>query len=159
MEAEIPWWQEAKASSLTRRAASAAAACGVKPGDAFLIVTEGTVTEPVYFELLRKELQLSAVSIRVQPGAASHPRHVIETAAKEVKEHARRAKRGRLANTEPNKYDHVWAVIDTDVAVREGICPISAPWPPPGKSNWRIPLPVLSFGCSSTSKAILLGAI
>lgn len=121
MSSEVPWWQAAKAGSLARRKSAAAAASGVNAGDAFLIVTEGTVTEPVYFELLRADLQLPAVRIRVEPGQASDPRHVINTAAAEVKAHARRAKKGRLGHTEPLRFDQVWAVIDTDVAVRNGI--------------------------------------
>jgi hypothetical protein len=118
MSSEIPFWQAARASSLARRKAAAVAASGVKPGDAFLIVTEGTVTEPVYFELLCADLRLPAVKIRVEPGKASDPRHVIETAAEEVKAHARRAKKGRLGHTEPLRFEQVWAVVDTDVAVR-----------------------------------------
>ena len=121
MSSEVPWWQAAKAQSLARRSAAAVAASGVKAGDAFLIVTEGTVTEPVYFELIRADLQLPAVRIRVEPGKASDPRHVINTAADEVKAHARRAKKGQLGHTEPLRFDQVWAVIDTDVAVRNGI--------------------------------------
>ncbi len=114
------WWKAAKAMSLERAAHAKAAASGVNAGDAFLVVTEGTVTEPVYFELLRTDLQLAAVRIRIEPGKHSDPRHVIETAAGEVKEQARRARKGLLGNTEPAKFDHVWAVIDTDVAVRNG---------------------------------------
>lgn len=121
MSSEVPWWKQAKAESLERRAAAATAASGVNPGDAFLIVTEGTVTEQVYFKLLRQDLQLSAVHIHVIPGSASHPKHVIQTAADKFNSHAYRAKKGRLSNTEPVKFDHVWAVIDTDVAMREGI--------------------------------------
>lgn len=120
MSSELPWWQAAKAHSLERRKAAAVGASGVKAGDAFLIVTEGTVTEPVYFELLRADLQLPAVRIRVEPGKASDPRHVVNTAAEEVKTHARRAKKGQLGHTEPMRFDQVWAVIDTDVAVRNG---------------------------------------
>ena len=120
MSSELPWWQQAKAQSLARKAALASSQSGVKAGDAFLIITEGEVTEPVYFELLRCDLQLPAVRIRVEPGRASDPRHVIQTAADEVKDHARRAKKGLLGNTEPSRFDQVWAVIDTDVAVREG---------------------------------------
>ena len=120
MSAATPWWQIVKAQSLTRRAKLAAAASGVKAGDAFLIVTEGEVTEPVYFDLLRKDLDLPAVRIRIEPGKYSDPRHVIETAAEEVKEQARRKKKKLLGNAEPEKFDHVWAVIDTDVAVRNG---------------------------------------
>jgi len=121
MGSQIPWWEVAKAQSLQRKAKAATSSSGVNAGDAFLIVTEGEVTEPVYFEFIRRDLQLSAVKIRVEPGKASHPRHVIASAAAEVKEHARLAKRGRLANTDPKIYEQVWAVIDTDVATRQGI--------------------------------------
>ncbi|HEY0075042.1 MAG TPA: RloB family protein [Abditibacteriaceae bacterium] len=120
MSNETPWWQAAKAQSLERKAKEAAAASGVKQGDAFLIVTEGTVTEPIYFDLLRSELQLPTVRIHIEPGRYSDPRHVIRTAADKIKEHSRRAKKGSLGNAEPAKFDHVWAVIDTDVAVRQG---------------------------------------
>jgi len=113
------WWQEAKAASLERRKRAVAAAALAKPGDAFLIVTEGTVTEPVYFDLLLRDLQLAVVRIKVQPGDASDPRHVIRTAEREAKEQARKARKGILGINEPPKFDHVWAVVDTDVAVRQ----------------------------------------
>lgn len=112
------WWRAEKALSLERKARKAVQAAAAKPGDAFLIVTEGTVTEPVYFDLLLRDLQLSVVRIKVQPGDASDPRHVIRTAEREAKEQVRKAKKGVLGINEPAKFDHVWAVVDTDVAVR-----------------------------------------
>ena len=115
------WWLEAKAASLERKRLAVAATALAKPGDAFLIVTEGTVTEPVYFDLLRRDLQLSVVRIKVQPGDASDPRRVIRTAEREAKEQVRKGKRGVLGISEPAKFDHVWAVVDTDVAVRNHI--------------------------------------
>lgn len=116
------WWQEARDASLTRRAAKPfLMGAAAKPGDAFLIVTEGVVTEPVYFEQLFTTLPLSSARVRVRPGNASDPRHVIKTAAREAKEQVRRAKKGCLGIDEPPKFDQVWAVIDTDVAVRNGI--------------------------------------
>ena len=115
------WWLEAKATSLERRRLKVAATALAKPGDAFLIVTEGTVTEPVYFDLLLRDLQLSVVRIKVQPGDASDPRHVIRTAEREAREQVRKAKKGVLGINEPAKFDHVWAVVDTDVAVRNHI--------------------------------------
>lgn len=120
MSSDLPWWQAARSQSIARRSSMVAATSDAKPGDAFLIVTEGTVTEPVYFELLRADLQLPAVRIRVEPGKASDPRQVIQTADNEVKMHTRRAKRGLLGHTEPLRFEQVWAVIDTDVAVRNG---------------------------------------
>jgi hypothetical protein len=114
------WWKAEKAMSLERKAREKISSLSLaKPGDAFLIVTEGTVTEPVYFDLLLQELQLSVVRIKVQPGDDSDPRHVIETAAREAKEQVRRNKNCMIGNG-PSKYDQVWAVVDTDVAVRQG---------------------------------------
>jgi len=113
------WWREAKAASLERKRREKVSTLA-QPGDAFLIVTEGTVTEPIYFDLILQDLQLSVVRVKVQPGDASDPRHVIRTAEREAKDQIRKAKKGVLGITEPPKFDHVWAVVDTDVAVRNG---------------------------------------
>lgn len=110
------WWQADKAESLNRKSPEAKST-----GDTFLIVTEGTVSEPVYFNLLREDLGLSAVEVMVIPGDHSDPRHVIRTASKIVSSLSKRARKGKLSNDEVAKYDQVWAVIDTDVAVRNGI--------------------------------------
>ena len=115
------WWRDEKAASLERKRRVVAASALVKPGDAFLIVTEGKVTEPVYLELLRRDLELSVVSVKVEPGDASDPRHVIRTAERLASEQKRKHKKGLLAINEPAKFDHVWAVVDTDVAVRNNI--------------------------------------
>lgn len=115
------WWKAPKAVSIERKRREASSRTLAKLGDTFLVVTEGVVTEPVYFEFLLSDLQLYAVHVVVMPGRASDPRHVIETAADKVKDHARRRRKGELAVNEPQRFDHVWAVIDTDVAVRNGI--------------------------------------
>jgi hypothetical protein len=115
------WWRTEKALSLERKARRAAQTALAKPGDAFLIVTEGTVTEPVYFDLIIRDLHLPVVRIKVQPGNKSDPRRVILTAEREAKEQQRRARKGILGINEPAKFDHVWAVVDTDVAVRNHI--------------------------------------
>ena len=115
------WWKARKAVSIERKRCAASSRKLAKLGDTFLIVTEGVVTEPVYFEFLLSDLQLYAVQVLVMPGRASDPRHVIKTAAAKIKEHACRRRKGELAVDEPEKFDHVWAVIDTDVAVRNGI--------------------------------------
>jgi hypothetical protein len=119
-EVNLDWWKEAKAMSLERKAASKQSATGVDPGDTFLIVTEGTVTEPTYFVLLRDELQLPTVTIRILPGDASDPRHVILTAEKIAREQREKAAKRRIGFDEPEWFDHVWAVVDTDVASRLG---------------------------------------
>lgn len=59
MDENLPWWK-AKEISLARKAEAALRPACARPGDSFLIVTEGSVTEPVYFELLRESLQLSS---------------------------------------------------------------------------------------------------
>jgi hypothetical protein len=114
------WWKKRRDESLDRKKADVGAASGVKPGDAFLIVTEGTVTEPIYFELFLETLELARVWVKVIPGRASDPRHVVETARSVAKEQVRRAKRRELGVRDPAKFDRVWAVIDTDVALRGG---------------------------------------
>ena len=78
------------------------------------------MTEPVYFDLLIRDLSLGVVRIKVQPGDHSDPRHVIRTAERVAKKQVRDAKKGMLGINEPAKFDHIWAVIDTDVAVRQG---------------------------------------
>ncbi len=83
-------------------------------------MTEGTVTEPVYFSMLRNDMKLSTVTVAIYPGEHSDPRHVVKTAETKVKDLARRARKGLLGMDEPAKYDHVWAVVDTDVAIRQG---------------------------------------
>jgi len=114
------WWQEAKALSLERKKRAVAASALAQPGDAFLIVTEGKVTEPIYFNLLIQDLQLGVVRIKIQPGDHSDPRDVIRTAERLAQKQVQDAEDGVLGVNEPNKFDHVWAVIDTDVAVRQG---------------------------------------
>lgn len=115
------WWKKDRDESLERKSAAKAAASGVNPGDSFLIVTEGTVTEPLYFELFLKTLSLSRVKIKVVPARASDPRNVIQTARDLAAEQVSRSERRELGINEPSMFDHVWAVIDTDVAVRNGI--------------------------------------
>ena len=116
----VQWWKVEKELSVKRRAAQSASAAGAKPGDSFLIVTEGQVTEPTYFELLRESLQLATVTVKIQPGRGSDPRNVIESAAAEVVALAKRVKKKQTSIKDIESYDHVWAVIDTDVAVRTG---------------------------------------
>jgi hypothetical protein len=114
------WWLADKAASLERKKRAVAATALARPGDAFLIVTEGKVTEPVYFDLLIQELSLGVVRIKIQPGDHSDPRHVVRTAERVARKQIKDFKKGILGIKEPAKFDHVWAVIDTDVAVSQG---------------------------------------
>jgi hypothetical protein len=110
------YWRKARDESQAKRAAAAAVAAAAFLDNSFLIVTEGTVTEPVYFELLLKDIALTTVRVKVIPGYASDPRYVIRTAASVA---LKQTEKNRPID-EPARFDHVWAVIDTDVAVREG---------------------------------------
>jgi len=118
----LPWWKEDAARSIERKAAAKRSVSGVKAGDSFLIVTEGTATEPIYFEQLRNDMKLSVVEIHIQPGDGSHPKNVIATAVRLVGERKVEMEKNRENQSfSKTAFDHVWAVIDTDVAVRDGI--------------------------------------
>jgi hypothetical protein len=106
------WWEEASADKEARKKIQAQSERGINQGDAFLIVTEGTVTEPVYFKELRKQLRARGAEIEVLPGKKSDPFKVIDYAMKLSMARAERAKRASAV-----AYDHVWAVIDADAAI------------------------------------------
>lgn len=111
------WWEKQQILAAERPILRPACA---RTGDSILIVTEGTVTEQVYFKLVRNDLKLATVTVAIHPGDHSDARHVVETAGKKVKDLARRARKGLLGMGEAGKYDHVYAVVDTDVAIRQG---------------------------------------
>lgn len=106
------WWEVEAADKESRNKIQAQSERGINQGDSFLIVTEGTVTEPVYFKELRKQLRARGAEIEVLPGKKSDSFKVIDHAVKLSETRAERAKQGRAV-----AYDHVWAVIDADVAI------------------------------------------
>lgn len=91
-----------------------------KPGDSFLIVTEGEVTERMYFEALREELEVSPVTVRVVHPSCTDPEGLVRAAMRERDAADERRSRWQAGNTEVSGYDHVWVLFDTDVAAREG---------------------------------------
>jgi hypothetical protein len=72
------------------------------------VVTEGTETEPRYFEALKVCWRLTGV--KVKRASASAPIHVVETSIR-LRDEAVRASRGSALQS---PYDEVWAVIDQD---------------------------------------------
>jgi hypothetical protein len=98
-----PWWEKKRAISLERKAHRAMPLRLANPDDAFLVVTEGLVTEPTYFDFLRRDLRLTAARVKVMPGDGSDPRRVIETAARARSDQERKARKGQLAEDEPAK--------------------------------------------------------
>ena len=88
-------------------------------GDAFLIVTEGEITERLYFESLRAALELSAVTVRVVHPACTDANGLVRAAMAE-RDAAASRRQGEGGNWDLGDYDHVWVVFDTDVAARQG---------------------------------------
>jgi len=90
-------------------------------GDSFLIVTEGEVTEKLYFESVRAALQLNPVTVKVV-----HPKYTdAEGLVRAAMDFYERDKRGIRVATAPvgnrdvTVYDHVWVLFDTDVPARQ----------------------------------------
>ena len=73
-----------------------------------LIVCEGEVTEPNYFNDLRHQTR-SLVGLKIEPGGT--PKTLVERAADLKKSAEKDAKRGK---DETLKYDVVWCVFDVD---------------------------------------------
>lgn len=87
-------------------------------GDSFLIVTEGEVTERLYFESIRATLQLSPMTVQVVHPACTDAVGLVRAA---MTERTRIAERRDLrASREISAYDHVWVLLDTDVCARQG---------------------------------------
>jgi RloB-like protein len=79
-----------------------------EPRARFLIVCEGTVTEPLYFKEIRRT-ERGLIELEIVP--AGVPKTVVERAVQMKKESQREAHSRRDDNL---KYDHVWCVFDVD---------------------------------------------
>jgi hypothetical protein len=77
-----------------------------EPRARFLIVCEGKVTEPHYFNEIRR-IERGIIDLRLVP--AGVPKTVVERAVKLKRESARDARRD-----ENLRYDHVWCIFDVD---------------------------------------------
>jgi hypothetical protein len=88
-------------------------------GDSFLVVTEGEVTEKLYFEKLRALLQISAVTVRVVHPDCTDAQGLVREAIKLRDQQRERRDRFDLGNREVGNYDHVWVVFDTDIPARQ----------------------------------------
>lgn len=90
------------------------------PAKAILIVTEGEVTEPNYFEVLRRKLSLLTVEIAILPKGCGDPRRLAEHALDEAKKRKMLFSSGKLGNAKAAKFDELWIVFDTDIPVEHG---------------------------------------
>lgn len=87
-----------------------------EPRKSILIVSEGSKTEPIYFNSLRKNLQLSMVEVKVV-GAGAAPITVVNRAIELRDERKRQAKTsgGRVA------YEVVYCVVDVEAPKAESL--------------------------------------
>lgn len=89
-------------------------------GDSFLIVTEGEVTERMYFEATREALQVNPVTVRVVHPGCTDAEGLVRAAMQERDAAPARRNRCEAGNREVSHYDHVWVLFDTDVPARQG---------------------------------------
>lgn len=87
-------------------------------GDSFLIVTEGEVTERMYFESVRHLLQVNPVTVVMHP-PCTDAEGLIQAAIKERDSKADRTNACKAGNADVLCYDHVWVLFDTDVPTRQ----------------------------------------
>jgi hypothetical protein len=80
----------------------------LQPKSRFLIVCEGTVTEPCYFRAVR-HVERSLIDLQIEPRLT--PKTIVERAVELKKQADRDAKRRADDNL---KYDEVWCVFDVD---------------------------------------------
>ena len=85
-------------------------------GDSFLVVTEGEVTERMYFESVRQALQIQPVTVHVVHPACTDAVGLVRAAIRERDAAPDRRNRCLAGNREVSQYDHVWVLFDTDLA-------------------------------------------
>ena len=93
-----------------------------RPGDSFLIVTEGAVTEKLYFECLRDALRLDANLVRVVHPPYTDAEGLVRAAMNYYDQDDRGIRWGKLTSggRDTEIIDHVWVLFDTDVPHRQG---------------------------------------
>jgi hypothetical protein len=91
-------------------------------GDSFLIVTEGEVTEKMYFDSVRKVLQLTPVTVRVVHPDCTDAAGLVRAATAMYRRDSdgNRLALGTGGNRDVKIYDHVWVLFETDVPERQG---------------------------------------
>lgn len=90
-------------------------------GDSFLIVTEGEVTERLYFESVRATLQLNPVTVRVVHPGCTDAEGLVRAAMSMyvIDMHGNRRALDCSGNRDVEIFDHVWVLFDTDVCSRQ----------------------------------------
>lgn len=80
------------------------------PRPRFLVVCEGTVTEPEYFKKFSFQAENQLVDVEIE-GRSEDPLYIVERAAQWKREAAEQAE---VAGNPYKSYDHVWCVFDVD---------------------------------------------
>ena len=88
-------------------------------GDSFLIITEGEVTERMYFESVREASQVNPVTVQVVHPGCTDAEGLVRAAIQERDAAVVRDNRYEASNRDVARYDHVWVLFDTDVAARQ----------------------------------------
>lgn len=91
-----------------------------EPAAAILIVTEGQVSEPVYFKELRNHMKLPTVEMVVEPAGMGDPQRLAERACEISEARRRSAKRQKLGISQARVFDELWIVFDTDAPAAQG---------------------------------------
>lgn len=79
-----------------------------EPNRLYLLVSEGTVTEPSYFDGMVQHERIHGVSVRTY-GAGADPFGVVDYAIRLMAENRKQVRAGRAA-----KFDEVWVLFDVD---------------------------------------------
>ena len=90
-----------------------------KAPKSLLIVTEGLVTEPVYFRALAAHWNLHPHVATIEPGAEGIPKNLVETGLRIIQERADQDKSGNLPFNRLPTFDEKWIVFDTEHAARQ----------------------------------------
>ncbi len=94
---------------------------GIKPpARGILIATEGIVTEPAYFEALKKKLALSTVEVCIEGAGIGDPQRLAEAALEERTKRRKAFKNGETGYSQVPDFDEIWIVFDTDVPEEHG---------------------------------------
>lgn len=85
-------------------------------GDSFLVVTEGEVTERMYFEHIRNTLQINPLTVHVLHPPCTDAVGLVRAAIRERDAAPDRRNQCLAGSREVSRYDHVWVLFDTDIA-------------------------------------------
>lgn len=94
---------------------------GIKPpAKGILIATEGQVTEPLYFEEIKKRLALPTVELYIAGAGIGDPAALVDEALRQQKIRRKGARDGTLGYAQVADFDEIWIVFDTDVPLQQG---------------------------------------